>query len=75
MGKKKRVNLRLEENEIAVIGSQERWEHLIMVYEAFANDPDYPDKEAWLASAAWIREWIELANSNKNKDTDMEEAW
>ena len=72
MGKKKRVNLRLEEDEVAVIGSQERWEHLIMVYECFANDPDTENKEAWADSATWIREWLEHA---KRKDTEMEEVW
>lgn len=72
MGKKKRVNLRLEENEIAVIGSQERWEHLILVYEAFADDSEGEDRQKWLDSAAWVREWIEHA---KSKDTEFEEGW
>lgn len=72
MAKKKRISLRLENDEIAVVGSQERWEHLILIYEAFAADAHGADKIAWLDSVAWVREWIEHA---KSKDTEFEEGW
>ena len=73
MTKKKRVSLRLESDEIAVVGPIDRWEHLVLVYEAFAADATGQEKEAWLDSAMWIREWIE---HGKSKDQDsIDEDW
>jgi len=72
MAKKKRISLRLENDEIAVVGSQARWEHLILMYEAFAMDAHGEDKVAWLDSVAWIREWIDHA---KVKENTFEEGW
>ena len=70
MAKKKRVSLRLDDNEIAVVGPLEQWEHLIMIYEAYAAEAHGAEKEPWLDSVAWVREWIEHA-----KRKEVEEEW
>jgi len=72
MTKKKRVSLRLDSDEIVVVGSLERWEHLILIYEAYAEDSDGQEKDAWLDSAQWIREWIEQA---KKREVAQVEEW
>ena len=72
MAKKKRVSLRLDSNEIAVVGTLERWEHLILIYEAYAAAAPQNEKESWLDSVAWVREWIEHA---KSKEVEVEEEW
>ncbi len=72
MPKKKRVSLRLEPNEVAVVGSVERWEHLILIYEAYAAETHGAEKAAWTDSATWVREWLEHA---KSKETELEEEW
>lgn len=58
---KKRVTLRIGENEVAVVGPIERWQHLILIYEAYANEqPEYAP--AWNDAIAWIREWIDKSS-------------
>lgn len=66
---KRRVSLRLAENEVAVVAPKERWEHLILVYESYAEDPLYADSaEAWRNSAEWIREWIAKAEPKATEE-------
>lgn len=62
MSKKKRISLRLDEDEIAVVGTRERWEHLILIYEAYAEAAAPEEKESWFDAAAWIKEYLDLAN-------------
>lgn len=72
---KKRISLRLDEGEIAVVGPIERWKHLVMLYERMAEVeyPEYPTTEAnykqgWLNAANWIRQSIQ-----KTEESDWEE--
>lgn len=67
---KRRVSLRLADDEVAVVAPVERWEHLIMVYEAFAREAEDVDREAWNASADWIREWIARAVPRNQVEED-----
>lgn len=63
---KRRVSLRLAENEVAIVAPKETWEHLIEIYEAFAYDPNYAaSSEEWQGAANWVREWIEKAEPRK----------
>jgi hypothetical protein len=51
---KKRLTLRVDENEVAVVGPVDRWQHLVTTYEFLASV--YPeDENAWLEAAEWIR--------------------
>lgn len=55
---KKRITLRVDNNELAVIGPKELWEHLITVYEFLAQK--YPnDKNSWLDAAEWVRSYVQ----------------
>ena len=66
---KRRISLRLSDDEVAVVGPVGRWMHLIQVYEAFANDPKYDfAKEEWLDAAAWIREWVDRGLPSREDD-------
>lgn len=66
---KKRVSLRLADNEAAVVGTIAQWNHLMMVYQCFADDSDNErDKQGWLDAASWIREWVEKANVSADEE-------
>lgn len=69
---KKRVALRLADDEVAVVGPIDRWEHLISIYEAFAVDPVYADDaDAWYEAADWVRSALKAAQpKNKYEDED-----
>lgn len=54
---KKRITLRVNQDEVAIVGPIDRWQHLILTYEFLATI--YPESEnAWLEAAAWIRDGI-----------------
>lgn len=58
---KRRVSLRLADDEVAVVGPIQQWQHMIMWYEVMAEE--HPaDADAWYDAANWIREWVEKAN-------------
>jgi uncharacterized protein with PIN domain len=68
---KKRVALRLADDEVAVVGPIERWEHLIIVYECFAEDPEYAEEaDTWHEAADWVRAALKAAQP---KDKYVEE--
>ena len=51
---KKRITLRIDTDEIAIVGPTKRWEHLITTYEFLATMfPEY--ENSWLEAADWIR--------------------
>lgn len=73
---KKRVTLRLSEDEVAVVGSVDQWEHLIEIYKVYAEySDDYYEKEEWLSAVKWVEEWLRKANvpgySNRQNDKDQ----
>ena len=50
---KRKVSLRLANDEVAVVGSIAIWQHLNEVYQVLAEM--YPEeREAWLECAEWI---------------------
>lgn len=65
---KRRVILRLNPNEVAVVGRVDTWEHLVGLYEAFAEDAPPEYKPGWYEAADWIRS--QIANYY-----DQEEEW
>lgn len=70
---KKRVALRLSDDEVAVVGTRDRWEHLISVYECFAADETYADTtEEWLAAAEWIRDALKAAEPKIAEEDDWQ---
>jgi hypothetical protein len=59
---KSRISLSLKDDEIAIVGTLPRWQHLILTYEAIAQDYSDPEeKAAWLNAADWVREGITKA--------------
>lgn len=67
MSKKRRLSFRVDEDEAVVIGPRERWEHLVVTYEALATW--YPEEEqTYLELAAWIRGWLD-----RTRRTDVSE--
>lgn len=71
---KKRVVLRLSDDEVAVVGPVEIWEHLILIYESFAMDPDYATSaDLWRNAADWIRTTLEAAQPKGKYEDD--EDW
>lgn len=63
---KKRITLRVDIDEIAVVGPINRWEHLIETYKFLANL--YPEHEnAWLEAADWISNAIAYAKRPHNE--------
>lgn len=66
---KNRVSLSLKDDEVVVVGPLARWQHLILTYEALAQDYTDPDEKiAWLNAAAWVREWITKAGVGHDGD-------
>lgn len=64
---KKRISLRIDDGEIAVVGPVAKWTHLILLYETMAEQ--YPEDQAqWLDAAEWIREYL-------NKSGVMEDEY
>jgi hypothetical protein len=62
MSKTRRLSYRLHEGEALLVGEIESFEHLITMYEGFAEMDDLYDKderEKWLEMAAWVREWLD----------------
>lgn len=69
MSKKRRLNLRIHEDEMALVGPIERFYHLAEVYEGLADM--YPEAEqGWLEMADWVKEWI--ARTAKVEDDEWE---
>lgn len=58
---KKKVTLRLDNNEVAIVWTVEMWHHLIQIYETLEEEADEQDKAAWREAADWIRKWLTKA--------------
>ncbi len=61
---KKKVTLRLDHDEVAVIWKKENWDHMIMVYETLAKEALPGDEKYWLESANWVKSWIAKARKH-----------
>jgi hypothetical protein len=61
---KRRQTFKLDNDEVAIVGTIDRWRHLIMVYESLASQAENSaDADAWMQHGAWIREWLNQTDS------------
>lgn len=61
---KKKIILRVAENEAAIVGTFEQWEHLIATYRLLAEDAPRQDQVYWRDAAEWVQSWLRKARSH-----------
>ena len=64
---KKKIILRVAENEAAIVGTFEQWEHLIATYNLLAEDAPNQEQVYWHDAAAWVQSWLKKARSHDSR--------
>lgn len=61
---RKKLILKLHDDEVAVVWTREHWEHLIMVYETMADEALPHEQPFWFEAAEHIRQALKKVERN-----------
>lgn len=69
MSQKRRRVFRLEENEVAIVGFQEQWTHLIELFQILGERAEDNEKWYWKEAEDWVQ--FGLAQENGEMVDDI----
>lgn len=68
--KKRKVVLRLDPDEVAIVGTIEQWRHLADLYRELGNEASEEDRANWHEASLWVEEYLQAGIDDSIWDED-----